>query len=73
LVEAKLHATKSGLGEDDQLARYLRILDSLADLRPPLPADAITLVVYLTTIDSRNELIDSLTEYGDSTNCGGRT
>ena len=66
LVEAKLNATKSGIGERDQLARYLRILDSLADLRPPLPADAITLAVYLTTIDSRNELVESLAEYGDT-------
>jgi len=66
LIEAKLNATKSGLGEDDQLARYLRALDSLGDLHPPLPADALTLAVYLTTVDSRNELIESLKEYGDN-------
>lgn len=65
LIEAKLNATKSGLGDDDQLARYLRVLDSLGDLRPPIPADAITVAVYLTTVDSRNELIESLKEYGD--------
>ena len=66
LIEAKLNAAKSGTGEYDQLARYLRILDSLSELDRPLPPDAMTLAVYLTTVDSRNEVIESLKEYGDS-------
>ena len=66
LIEAKLNATKSGIGDYDQLARYLRVLDSLDKLKPKLPSDAITLAVYLTTKDSRDELIDSVQKYGDS-------
>jgi hypothetical protein len=66
LVEAKLDAGKSGHGEYDQLARYLRILDSLGELRPPLPSDAIALSVYLTAIDSRSDVIESLAEFGDT-------
>jgi hypothetical protein len=70
LIEAKLTAGKSGAGEKDQLARYLRILDSLDGLRPPLPCDAVGIVVYLTATDSRTEIIESLRQYGD--NCDAR-
>jgi hypothetical protein len=66
LIEAKLTAKKSGNGDWDQLARYLRILDSLSDLHPRLPSDAFTLAVYLTATDSRSEIIESLEEYGDT-------
>ena len=66
LIEAKLTATKSSIGEHDQLAKYLRILDSLGSLRPPLPADALALAVYLTATDSRAEIIESLDQYGNS-------
>lgn len=66
LVEAKLTATKSGTGEHDQLARYLRILDSLGGLRPPVPSDALALAVYLTATDSRAEIIESLVQHGDT-------
>ena len=66
LIEAKLNAGKSGYGEYDQLARYLHILDSLGELRPPLPSDAIALIVYLTAIDSRSDVLGSLAEYGDT-------
>src|ERR1700728_236567 len=48
-VEAKLNAGKSGRGEKDQLARYLRACDSLDCMRPQIPKDAISVVVYLTT------------------------
>jgi hypothetical protein len=65
LIEAKLYAAKSSTGEHDQLARYLRILDSLQDLRHPLPSDALALAVYLTATDSRSEIIESLSQYGD--------
>lgn len=66
IIEAKLNAGKSGFGDHDQLARYMRILDSLEELRPPLPQDALGLLVYLTTIDSRSAVIESLAEYGDT-------
>lgn len=65
-IEAKLGAGKSGTGEDDQLARYLRIGDALHGLRPPIPQDAVHILLFLTTGDSRAELIESLKEYGDS-------
>jgi hypothetical protein len=65
LIEAKLYAAKSSNGEHDQLAKYLRILDSLQDLSPPLPSDALALAVYLTATDSRSEIIKSLNQYGD--------
>ncbi len=65
LIEAKLYAAKSSTGEHDQLAKYLRILNSLQDLRPPLPSDALALAVYLTATDSRSEIIESLNQYGD--------
>lgn len=64
LIEAKLTATKSGTGEQDQLARYLRILDSLRGLRPPVPSGALGLAVYLTATDSRTEIVESLAQFG---------
>lgn len=66
VIEAKLNAGKSGSGDHDQLARYMRILDSLTELRPPLPQHALGLLVYLTTTDSRADVIESLAEYGDT-------
>ena len=66
LVEAKLNAAKSGTGDQDQLARYLRILNSLGDLQPAMPSDALGLLVYLTATDSRAEVIESLVQYGDT-------
>jgi len=66
LIEAKLTATKTGKEDRDQLARYLRILDSLGSLRPPMPCDALGLAVYLTATDSRAEIVDSLAQYGDT-------
>jgi hypothetical protein len=64
IVEAKLDSGKSG--ERDQLSRYLHVLDSLGQLRPSVPADAIGILVYLTAIDSQSEIIESLSVYGDS-------
>lgn len=60
LIEAKLTSMKSGTGEYDQLVRYLRILDSLGDLRPAMPSGALGLAVYLTATDSRVEVLESL-------------
>lgn len=36
------------------------------ELRPAVPVDALALALYLTTTDSRDEILDSLTQYGDS-------
>ncbi|HEV2470150.1 MAG TPA: hypothetical protein VGS78_13245 [Candidatus Sulfotelmatobacter sp.] len=66
IIEAKLEAGKSGTGDDDQLARYLGLLDSLGDLRPKVPSDAIRVLVYLTTMDSRSDLMESLSVHGDT-------
>lgn len=71
-VEAKLNAGKSGVEERDQLARYLQACDSLACMQPHVPADAASVVVYLTTHDSRGELLDSLSVYGESTSARSR-
>lgn len=66
VIEAKLNAGKSGTGDDDQLARYLQLLDSLGELRPKMPSDAIRILVYLTTMDARSDLMESLFVYGDT-------
>lgn len=66
LVEVKLWAPKSGHGEHDQLKRYLQIADTIEDLRPPVPANARVVVVYLTPRESLTEIEASLRAYGDS-------
>jgi hypothetical protein len=66
-VEAKLNAGKSGLEERDQLKRYLEACDALDRMDPQVLPDAVSVVVYLTTHDSRSELVDSLSAYGEST------
>ena len=66
LVEVKLWSPKSGQGKHDQLMRYLQIADSLDRLTPAMPANAKVVVVYLTPRESSNEVLDSLSEYGDS-------
>jgi hypothetical protein len=66
VIEAKLEAGKSGAGDDDQLARYLQLLDSLDALSPKVPSNAISILVYLTTMDSRTDLMESLSVYGDT-------
>jgi len=71
-VEAKLNAGKSGFEDSDQLARYLHACDSLDRMQPQVPTDAISVVVYLTTHDSRSELLDSLRAYGESTSARSR-
>lgn len=56
LIEVKLWSGKSGEGEHDQLARYVRILKDLPALRLGLPADALRALVYLTPRDSLSEV-----------------
>jgi len=65
LVEVKLEATKSGFGEHDQLARYLRLLDDLQGLGVAASGNDRKFVVYLTPRDSLAEVKESLRTLGD--------
>src|SRR5258708_23406221 len=56
LIEAKLWAEKSGTGEFDQIARYLRLLDKPDGVVPRLPETARSVLIYLTEHDSVAEL-----------------
>ena len=60
LIEVKLRAGKSGTGEYDQIARYLKLLDKPAGLSKELPAHAISVLVYLTERDSSAEIEESI-------------
>jgi hypothetical protein len=64
LIEAKLWATKSGVGENDQLIRYLRLLDDLEAVDSRWANDAGRLLVYLTPRESSAELLDSVASSG---------
>jgi hypothetical protein len=66
LVEAKLFSPIGGCGQGNQLVRYLRITDDLTRLQPPLPGDALVLVVYLTRKEAITEVQDSLAIYGNT-------
>jgi hypothetical protein len=62
LIEVKLHAGKSGIGEFDQLARYLALLNDPACLLGwPCDFDK-RFLVYLTKNFSANELHASIAE-----------
>jgi hypothetical protein len=63
LVEAKLWAQKSGLAENDQLARYLRSSSDLGSFNPPLPISATVALVYLTPRESLPEVMETLAMY----------
>lgn len=69
-IEVKLWSGKSGEGDQDQLCRYMRILDDLGALVPGLGrkalADAVTALLYLTPRESRRELIETSQVYGNS-------
>jgi hypothetical protein len=65
-VEVKLDAGKSGAGENDQLARYLRIADSLDRLTPRIGPVAGSLLIFLTPATNPSELLESLGVYGDT-------
>jgi len=66
VVEAKLNAGKSGCGPDDQLARYLCMCDDTTKLRPAVPQNAITMLIFLTAQESRTEIQESLAVYGET-------
>src|SRR5208282_5729028 len=62
LIEVKLHAGKSGIGEFDQLARYLALLNDPACLLGwPCDFDK-RFLVYLTKNSSANELHATIAE-----------
>ncbi len=65
LIEAKLWAEKSGTGEFDQIARYLRLLDDPDAILPRLPGGAVSALIYLTEHDSLAELEESVSVYGN--------
>jgi hypothetical protein len=63
LIEAKLWAEKSGVAENDQLARYLRSTSDLGSFNPPLPISANVALVYLTPRESLSEVMETLAMY----------
>ena len=71
-VEVKLDSGKSGVGDDDQLARCLRVIDSLELLRPRLESIAGAALIFLTRATSESDLTETLSVYGDSPAARGR-
>lgn len=63
IIEAKLWAGKSGIGEHDQLFRYLRLLGSLNGLSRPLQSgelkSSVTALLYVTPRESLSELLET--------------
>ncbi|SRR6266545_2121551 len=68
LVEVKLDALKGGSGSDDQLVRYLSLLDQLPGQSPPGCQSGFRCLVYLTPRDSTAEVEDSLSRVLDLDN-----
>jgi hypothetical protein len=66
LLEAKLWSDKSGIGERDQIARYLRLLDDPGPVLPQLPQKFFPALIYLTEHDCVPELEDSVEAFGHS-------
>jgi hypothetical protein len=60
LIEVKLHASKSGVGKDDQLAKYLDLLDDSSALPEWSNNGEIRVVVYLTKAYAATEIRDSV-------------
>lgn len=60
VVEVKLDSGKSGSGENDQLKRYLQLLDDRDALRLFFPESNHRYLVYLTRIFSKLEIEDSV-------------
>jgi hypothetical protein len=61
VIEAKLLSGKSGGGDEDQLVRYLQILDELQDFHGfRLPDGSLGALLYLTPRESTTEILDSL-------------
>ncbi|WP_141223814.1 hypothetical protein [Granulicella pectinivorans] len=66
LFEMKLNSTKSGVGKNDQLVKYLQLLDDKAALHEWTCAKDHRFVVYLTRIFAHQEIEDSVRMSGDS-------
>jgi hypothetical protein len=64
LIEVKLDSTKSGVREDDQLKKYLSLLDDRAALREWMSDDDLRYVVYLTRSFAKVELQESIAASG---------
>ncbi len=60
VVEVKLDSGKSATGENDQLKRYLQLLDDRSALRLFLPEGHQRYLIYLTRIFSKLEIEDSI-------------
>ena len=60
IFEVKLNSEKSGTEDEDQLVRYLKILDDLPALKLDLPMNPLTALVYLTPRESIREMQSSL-------------
>ena len=60
LIEIKLFSSKSGSGEKDQLARYLRFLDDPNGLDGWTGSHAVTALVYLTEKFAAAEIRESI-------------
>jgi hypothetical protein len=66
VVEAKLWSEKSGTGDFDQIARYLRLLDDPNGVNPKIPESSLDALIYLTEHDSLAELEASVNAYEDA-------
>jgi hypothetical protein len=61
VIEVKLDSSKSGTGENDQLKRYLELLEDPAPLREfPATARELRCLVYLTRAFSKMEIEESV-------------
>jgi hypothetical protein len=66
LTEVKLWSGKSGIGDDDQLVKYSKILNDLRRLNTneTLPDRPLTALLYLTPRESIEEIRDTLALLG---------
>jgi hypothetical protein len=60
VVEVKLDSGKSGTGENDQLKRYLQLLDDRQALSLLFPESSHRYLIYLTRVFSKLEIEDSI-------------
>jgi hypothetical protein len=65
VLEVKLNALKSSTGELDQLGKYLDLLENLDALSVRLPPSKLKVVIYLTLLDSRQEIRETLSSRGN--------
>jgi hypothetical protein len=72
LVEVKLWSGKSGSGADDQLVRYLRILEDLEALGVPVSEPAGRRLIFLTPHESLAEIESSAAYFDDPVRDGER-